>query len=43
MPNNTFKIKRVLEDGMEKSHYGAAVLMDLSKAVDCLPHDILLC
>ena len=28
---------------MEKCHYVAAVLMDLSKALDCLPHNILLC
>ena len=28
---------------MEKSHYVAAVLMELSKAFDCLPPDILLC
>ena len=36
---------RLLEDwrnALEKNQYLAAVLMDLSKAFDCLPHDILL-
>jgi hypothetical protein len=29
-------------NALEKNQYVAAVLMDLSKAFDCLPHDILL-
>ena len=36
---------RLLEDwrnSLDKNQYAAAVLMDLSKAFDCLPHDILL-
>jgi hypothetical protein len=36
---------RLLEDwrnSLDKNQYVAAVLMDLSKAFDCLPHDILL-
>ena len=36
---------RLLEDwwnALDKNQYAAAVLMDLSKAFDCLPHDILL-
>jgi hypothetical protein len=37
---------RLLEDwktALDKNQYVAAILMYLSKAFDCLPHDILLC
>ena len=37
---------RLLEDcktALDKNQYVAAILMDLSKAYDCLRHDILLC
>ena len=37
---------RLLEDwktALDENQYVAAILMDLSKAFDCLPHDILLC
>jgi hypothetical protein len=37
---------RLLEDwktALDKNRYVAAILMDLSKAFDCVPHDILLC
>jgi hypothetical protein len=37
---------RLLEDwktALDKNQYVATILMDLSKAFYCLPHDILLC
>ena len=37
---------RLLEDlkyALDNNAYVAAILMDLSKAFDCLPHDIILC
>ena len=39
-------VLKLLEDwkkSLDKKDYAAAILMDLSKAFDCLPHDILLC
>ena len=39
-------IDRLLENwktAIDSNHYVVAILMDLSKAVDCLSHDILLC
>lgn len=39
-------ILRLLEDwkyALDNNEYVAAILMDLSKAFDCLPHNILLC
>jgi hypothetical protein len=38
MSNNPAQVIR----GLDKNQYVAAVLMDLSNAFDCLPHDILL-
>ena len=40
MLNNYFTTFRGLEK--DNNEYLAAILMDLSKAFDCLPHDILL-
>ena len=40
------KLIRLLEDwkcALDNNEYVAAILMDLSKAFDCLPHNILLC
>ena len=40
----TFLIKllEVWKKSLDDRQYAAAILMDLSKAFDCLPHDILL-
>ena len=42
MPNNSFKTFGGLEYALDNNEYVAAILMDLSKAFDCLPHNILL-
>ena len=45
MPDNAILMRLFegLKEALDNNHYVAAVLMDLSKAFDCLPHDILLC
>ena len=36
------KLLEEWRQALDKNHYAAAIIMDLSKAFDCLPHDILL-
>ena len=42
MSDNPAQVIRDWRNALEKNQYVAAVLMDLSKAFDCLHHDILL-
>ena len=36
-----FKLFQAWQEELDKSDFVATVLMDLSKAYDCLPHDLL--
>ena len=43
MPINYFKTFGGFENALDNNEYNAAILMDLSKAFDYLPYNILLC
>ncbi|KAH3706783.1 hypothetical protein DPMN_066173 [Dreissena polymorpha] len=40
--NSAIKLLEDVRQALDKDYYAAAIFMDLSKAFDCLPHDILL-
>ena len=43
MQNNSFKTFEDWKYALDNTEYIAAILMDLSKAFECLPHNILSC
>ena len=42
MPNSILKVIEDWKKALDDNKYIAAILMDLSKAFDCIPHDLLL-